>query len=751
MKKATSLDHNMIIRETTNLLNLNLSVLIGYIENHLKSFYHTRTVKSSLLNFTNTKICSQDKLLSEWKQDFLNLVKNTTTLRFSPFQKLAFRCIKSLTKYDCLAKRDGSILNIVRDEAGTLITDSALVSKIIIDYMRNIDRRHKRIHINWGEIPSLPPPTNEEILAMISRISVHKALTTFPVPDELITYISDNHLTGILTELWEPQFLSRFPQIFECRLIPLNKTHPQIGGADKMRPIVCTNVLFKLLESRFTDELHLKFWELKGYALSQFGFLRNLSTQTQICNLLNQTTSNWIKDPNLKTYKHISFWNPQLPKYNPEENYLIFIDYCQAFNSINLTLLFEKMRYDKILEEDKLIYLFTLYSQLKIKLGNECYTPRNGVPQGGVNSPLLFNFAIYYCLTEAALTINKRIQLQEGRPHLPRTMQPEDNFLWADDLATLLRVHPRRALSWIKIYFEVMIEVGLKWGLTINFSKSAVMHMFSQRTSYRYLSDHPTIWTSDKGTELTLNITVNNILNTIKIPLVTSYKYLGVRISRNLTPKAHFAELKKKINYLVNAFKAVRGTSQNLKFCHNTWQLFVRPLLDYSLTYFSYLEEKHLVGLHALYRQSLRKMLFLKNYVPIDVIDSLIQYDYRNLHLKFRELTNKKVICRMACDVNNTDLKLKVDFSYQKVELQQLPWIWSKVWNLLSIKGKECKVAHHNHPISFTLSIYHILSTLAEYKLYDVKELLYKFLVSPIDADDLHKLEQIYKVLLSIF
>ncbi len=39
-------------------------------------------------------------------------------------------------------------------------------------------------------------------------------------------------------------------------------------------------------------------------------------------------------------------------------------------------------------------------------------------------------------------------------------MTPEKNFLWADDLASLFVVHPNRAKEWIKIYFEVLMEIG---------------------------------------------------------------------------------------------------------------------------------------------------------------------------------------------------------------------------------------------------------------------------------------------------
>jgi len=67
-----------------------------------------------------------------------------------------------------------------------------------------------------------------------------------------------------------------------------------------MRPIVATNVVFKILESRFSEELQQAFWKLDGFALSQFGFLKNMSTQAQIFNLLKQVTQGWIMNEQTK-------------------------------------------------------------------------------------------------------------------------------------------------------------------------------------------------------------------------------------------------------------------------------------------------------------------------------------------------------------------------------------------------------------------------------------------------------------------
>ncbi len=90
--------------------------------------------------------------------------------------------------------------------------------------------------------------------------------------------------------------------------------------------------------------------------------------------------------------------------------------------------------------------------------------------------------------------------------------------------------------------------------------------------------------------ELELEVSPKGIPTKLRIPLVLSYKYFGVIISRDPSPNAHLQAMKKKINFIVNAFRSIGGANQSLKFWANTWQVFIRPLLDNSQTYFYFLQ-----------------------------------------------------------------------------------------------------------------------------------------------------------------
>ncbi len=739
MRRVLSYDRNKINRELNTLLKEDINSILTFIKTNLHSYKKVRIPKLEKRKCLEFQISPYRKhLLNNWINDFNSFANSITSLRFSAFQGLAFGKLRTITKYNQFQKRDGSIIKTLKDTSGTIVTNSEEVDKALMNHLRQNDNRFTdRTYMTWNQIPTLPIPSPNELVNVLQKVSQHKALTHFPVPDEFAHQLLAHNRYSAIINLWNPETLERFPEIFDSKLVPLNKVHPEIPKVSQMRPIVATNVLFKILELRFSDELHRKFWNLKGFALSQFGFLRGMNTQAQIYNLLNQVTQGWIHLPGKKLHFHELSLDPRLPKYNPLHHYVIFIDFKEAYNSINMGLLYEMMKKDEILEDNKLIFLFTIYSKLKIRLGKESFTPKNGVPQGGINSPILFNFAMFYFLTEAASTINSRVLQLSGLPNAQGIMKPENNFLWADDLASLIKAHPNRAKDFIKIYFEALIESGHKWGLSINFNKSAIMDFFSLKTSYNHLSDYPTEWTKGKGALLKLDLYPNGTLTTVSIPLVTEYKYLGVIITRDLLPNSHLQTLRKKINYLTNAFRSVGGASQSLKFCVNTWHVFIRPLLDYSQTYFSFLQDRHRKSLNSLYRESARKMTFLRRYTPNCLVDKLIQYNYKELHLEFYRVAKNKTQRRNSDFDNRPFPSERIDFGYRKIDLTNVPIKWVKIWNLFYYPN-----GSQNIPQT-------LRDLLDDLQINDISTFMHKFLVTSFSQDDLIILNKIHSALLS--
>ena len=184
---------------------------------------------------------------------------------------------------------------------------------------------------------------------------------------------------------------------------------------------------------------------------------------------------------------------------------------------------------------------------------------------------------------------------------------------------------------------------------------------------------------------------------TIRLPLLPKYKYLGIYINRQLNFKDHLAFLKDKLTFIINSFVSIRKSSKDLKFCYNTWELFIRSNLDYASAYLWYCTDKDRESMRTLYRTTLRKMMFLKDYTRVDLLDELIQYNYRELPNKFKELSEEKFIERCKPDPNWSKLYAKIDFEYRKINTSMLPWIYSPTVNIVFAYQKECKICVNRH------------------------------------------------------
>ncbi len=112
-------------------------------------------------------------------------------------------------------------------------------------------------------------------------------------------------------------------------------------------------------------------------------------------------------------------------------------------------------------------------------------------------------------------------------------------------------------------------------------------------------------------------------------------------------------------------------------------------LLDYSQTYFSFLEDRHKEMLNLLYRESARKMMFLKAYTPSNLVDRLIQYNYKELHQEYNKVAQNKTYGRKSNSPDDPRLVDRVDYHYNKVDLTDVPLKWIKVWNMLYHSHKE--------------------------------------------------------------
>lgn len=107
------------------------------------------------------------------------------------------------------------------------------------------------------------------------------------------------------------------------------------------------------------------------------------------------------------------------------------------------------------------------------------FKPKHGVPQGGITSPILFNFAMYFMLQKLLSKINENI------PPLAHAIQTEDLGLWADDLLMILRFWDVAGPHLMKTICTSLTNIGQKWRPRVNWSKSAIIKFFGQKRSWK--------------------------------------------------------------------------------------------------------------------------------------------------------------------------------------------------------------------------------------------------------------------------
>ena len=462
-----------IIEDLKTISSLSLDTQLDYLR-VFKSLY-SREMKISLFQKTIDNLdlkFATPKGVSEWLSSFQLFASHLTDLRFSSFQKTAFDFIRKISKYDQFQRRDGSIVSVIYESDpianNSLITDPILVNRSVIQHLKTHDEKLQEnlCKLNFLKLPNLPPLSEDKLKCVLDMLSQHKALACFPLPDEhLKTFLQKGHSIISLNRIWDPAFLSKYPEIFDCRLIPLNKVHPKIPRVDQIRPIVVTNPLYKLLESRFLKPLQDFFLKIQEFGLSQYGFLPYMTTQIPINNLLCRITEGRIRNKT-RMYRKVTNQNFQ------NEEFVLYIDFESAYNSVNLQLLFHQLLKLKIpnLSHEDMTFLFSLISRLYIHLGDASFHPHFGVPQGGITSPILFDYAMYFMIQETIEAIDLKIvnssiivSSKKKKVFPSYKFQHRDIFIWADDLAIRFSAaYGAESKALLKCILEYLISQGTK-------------------------------------------------------------------------------------------------------------------------------------------------------------------------------------------------------------------------------------------------------------------------------------------------
>ena len=436
--------------------------------------------------------------------------------RFSVESKQAFHFLKTVYKYDQQVKREGSIINAIIGDDNNIISDPNTVN---FELMKTL----KDLQLDDNENKYVTP-LDFPSLSILEKKDCLKILQKISWGKA----ISFDLFSDILVS---PPFIDQTANILkDLWSINLNSI-PDLRKHFKAR-VIPLNKKHPNLASRFDMRPIIATSPLIKILESRFCE----KLQNYLIFHLHPSQTGFIPGSGINVNLVRLLKRLRMKTQNGKHCYALFLGFKSAYNTVRHKKLFEKL--SSILNDDEITFLKALYSRITLTLGKEKLVPNVGVAQGSIISPALFN--IY---TEELL-----IQLEALNINM------EDIFAYADDLLVLCY-----SLSELHQVINLIKDWSSLNNLKLNTFKSGILEVVPRRGKNNF------------------NLTVGSKFQ--DFPVISSYKYLGVLINQKLSPKTHLNWLKSRLIYLHNKLSPVLS-QVSVNYCHNLWQLLVKPLLD---------------------------------------------------------------------------------------------------------------------------------------------------------------------------
>ena len=399
-------------------------------------------------------------------------------------QKLFYKIVKNLRKpkqitMQQIKNKNGKILN----EENTIMNRWKEYFETLLSITtdtRKIEERDNEIPKTELTITSEDNISEQEILESIRKLKRGKAGGHDTITPEMIKQMGSKGLEMLLDLInaaWEQ---GEVPSDWEIGVIlPIHK---------KGDPRECTNyrgiTLLSVAAKVYEDILNRRLKKIIDPQLdeAQCGFRKGRSAQDQIF-IVKQIIEKTKKQNN--------------------NAFLTFIDLEKAFDRVNRehiwSSLIKRQVPPKLLTAIQSVYKRNRNYIRTNNMESTEFTTKNGLRQGGVLSPTLFN-VIMDEIIRATRTKTKKLQIgyHKLRPiTIAECAFADDLVIWAGNV--------RDMQENINIWNNTLS----KWNMKINITKTKVMHIGKD------------------------NINVNISINGQQIEQVTNFKYLGVKIDRS--------------------------------------------------------------------------------------------------------------------------------------------------------------------------------------------------------------------------
>ena len=455
------------------------------------------------------------------RENWKSTVDNLDTILAQHDLATFFRRIEAITRYTQFERRDGSIISVLKDDKNNLITSPNTVSQLLIDQLAKIQGE---MMMPSTQSVTLSEITTQEAQNLMKKMSKGKGISFDLISDELF-HTDIPQVTEMLRKIWTIPLSNLKEKHFDARLVALNKVHPNIPKANEFRPIIVMSPLIKFMEARLIPKL--SDYTQNRMLPSQTGFVKGFGCEVNIKRLITRGKEV------LRTC--IGTWC------------IVFFDFSSAYNTVNREILYRRLRNLQILTSDEVTWLQSLHDRITIRDNNSKLRTKNGVHQGSMISPLLFD--IYVEPIIEALHSKLRIPIA-------------DILFYADDLAIIIPINQlERAI-------RVIEETAQQLNLTINKKKSGIL-----------ILEPPPKDEEDKKERGKKRIKLPGY------PYVDVYKYLGVEVQSDLEITPYIAKITKKEQFLRSRLRGILNVS-SLETRKTLWSTLVRPLLDYIFPFY---------------------------------------------------------------------------------------------------------------------------------------------------------------------
>lgn len=339
--------------------------------------------------------------------------------------------------------------------------------------------------------------------------------------------VGRDRLTNMLSEVFTH---TDIPNTWKCaKVIPIPKP-----GSKDMRPISLLNTMSKVLERVILRRLETAM-TYGNFALpsEMYGFRKRRGCQQCVMSLVEEM---------LLAHQHHM------------DQVVIFLDLEKAFEMVDHHMILYSLAQHGI-GGKLLAYIQAYLDNRSIEVIVQGITSgpvptHNGVPQGAVLSPFLFNLVVSMFYQK----LTKKLTSILGRENAKKVTC----FAYADDLAISCKGR-RDVTATTRAAIQCISEVSLEMGFKISLSKSKAMHMFK--------STHPTLKIGNKSLEW-----------------VKTYKYLGVLLDNKLTFIPMVASIAGKMKKRINLMHKIAGFNWGAsgEVLSTYYKATTRALVDYA-------------------------------------------------------------------------------------------------------------------------------------------------------------------------